>query len=119
MTTTGSPATTVDQLLDDASALDCALHLRQAAWAAEVAERLAARLARHEQDALHAWHGVDDAVGEALAAEARAVRAAVLAVAAQLGPGDSWPRPDVSQQVTALIHHEVIAVADTAWPLDD
>jgi hypothetical protein len=119
--TTDPPETTVEQLLDDASTLDCALRLRQPAWAAETADRLAARLARHGEEALHAWHGVDEAAGEALAAEASAVRTAVLAVATMLRRAGScsWPPPDVYQQVAALIHREVLAVADTAWPLDD
>lgn len=118
MTTTDLPATTVERLLEDAWTLDCAIRLREGAWAAAAAERLVARLARHEQDALHAWSAVDEATGEVLAAEVRAVRAAVPAVAAE-PDGAPWPRPDVHQRVATLIHHEAVAVADAVWRFID
>jgi hypothetical protein len=62
---------------------------------------------------------VDVSTGEALAAEARAVRREVLALADELRRGACSPRPDVYGWVETLIHHEAIAVADTTWPLDD
>jgi hypothetical protein len=121
MTTTDLPATNVERLLEDAWTLDCAIRLREGAWAAVAAERLVARLARHEQDALHAWNAVDEATGEALAAEVRAVRAAVPAVAAVAADPDGapWPRPDVHQRVATLIHHEAVAVAEAVWRFVD
>jgi hypothetical protein len=118
MTTTDQPATNVERLLEDAWTLDCAIRLREGTWAAVAAERLVARLARHEQDALQAWNAVDEATGELLAAEVRAVRAAVPAVGAD-PDGACWPRPDVHQRVTTLIHHEAVAVADAVWRFVD
>jgi hypothetical protein len=119
MTTTDQPATNVEQLLEGAWTLDCAIRLREPIWAAATAEQLVARLARHEQDAIRAWNGVDNAAGETLAAEARAVRVALLPVAAGLDRGGAWPRPDVSEWIVTLIHHEAVAVADVAWRLVD
>lgn len=118
-TTTDRPATNVERLLEDAWTLDCAIRLRKAAWAAAAAERLVVRLARHEQDALQAWNGVDKATGEALAAEVGALRAALAAVASELDRRPCWPRPDVYQRVATLIHHEAVAVADAVWRLVD
>jgi hypothetical protein len=118
MTTTDLPATNVERLLEDAWTLDCAIRLREGAWAAVAAERLVTRLARHEQDALQAWNAVDEATGVALAAEMRAVRAAVPVVAAERD-GACWPRPDVHQRVATLIHHEAVAVADAVWRFVD
>jgi hypothetical protein len=114
MTTTAQPATTVEQLLEEAWTVDCAIRLRQGTWAADAAERLAARLAGHEEEALRVWSGIDDAIGEALAAETRTVRAAVRALEPALEQGTAWPRPEVHAWVETLIHHEVVAVADAA-----
>jgi hypothetical protein len=119
MTITSQRESGIDRLLDDAWTVDCAIRLRQPAWATAAAESLIVELARHEQGALQAWSDLDPATGEALAATARAVQAQLPALADELRRGTSWPRPDVYQRIEQLIHNEAIAVGDAAWRLAD
>jgi hypothetical protein len=113
-----SPAASVERLLDEAWTVDCAIRLHQPAWAAALAEHLAADLRAYRRQIEASWHPVDPDIGQCLAREIRLVRIAVLAAAQELRRGATWPEADVYVQVERLISREAAAVADLDWDLD-
>lgn len=119
MTITEQKSASLERLLDEAWTADCAIRLHQAAWAATIVETVADELARHEEESLEAWRSVAGATGQTLATEIRTVRQALHALSDELHQGTCRSRADVSEWITTLIHHEAIAVADTAWHLVD
>jgi hypothetical protein len=118
-TITDQRGASLERLLEEAWTADCAIRLHQPAWAAANVETLAAELARHEEESLQAWRGVDGSTGETLAMEIRTVRQALHALSQELQREACRPRADVYEWITTLIHHEAIAVADNAWLLVD
>jgi hypothetical protein len=112
------PAVTVDRLLDDAWHVDCAIRLRQPAWAAASADRLLADLARHGQQIQARWAHLEPAVARSLGTEVFTLQLTSLAIADELRSGAEWPPADVYDRVGRLIHDEVMAVGDSAWGLD-
>jgi hypothetical protein len=115
MTITAQPEASIERLLEQAWTADCAIRLRQPAWAAATVEDLAAELARHERESLEAWRSVDGSTGATLATEIRTVQQALQSLSDELQRGACRPRAEVHEWITTLIHHEAIAVADTAW----
>jgi hypothetical protein len=114
-----APVVVIDQLLDEAWTLDCAIRLHQPVWASVIAERLAADLVGHAREVETCWTGTDPPVGHWLATETEAVRSCVLAVVDELRRGIDWPCADVYQRVERLIHREACAAGDAGWCIDD
>ena len=119
MTITDQRGASLERLLDEAWTADCAIRLHQPAWAAAIVETVADELARHEEESLEAWRNVAGTTGQTLALEIRTVRQALDALSHELQRGACRRRADVYEWITTLIHHEAIAVADTAWQLVD
>ena len=117
-TPTAAPAVAVDQLLDDAWTVDCAIRLRQPAWAAASADHLLINLARYGQQIQTRWAHLDPDVAQSLAQDVLTVQLASLTIADELRWGLTWPAADLYDRVGRLIHREAIAVGDTAWSLD-
>ena len=117
-TPTASALVTVDRLLESAWTVDCAIRLRQPAWAAASAEHLLADLARYGRQIETLWAHLDPDVAQSLARDVLAVQLAAVAIADALCCAVSWPAADLYDQVTRLIHREAVAVGDTAWGLD-
>lgn len=117
-TPTAAPAVAVARLLDDAWNVDCAIRLRQPAWAAASAERLLVDIARYGQHIQALWAQLDPEIAESLTKEVLTVQLASLTVADQLHSGATWPPADLYERVGRLIHQETIAVATTAWCID-
>jgi hypothetical protein len=117
-TATASAAVTVDRLLEIAWTVDCAIRLRQPAWASASAEDLLANLARYGRQIQARWARLDRDVAQSLARDVLAVQLAAVAIADALCCAVTWPVADLYDQVARLIHREAIAVGDTAWGLD-
>ncbi|MCA1841999.1 MAG: hypothetical protein LC792_02170 [Actinobacteria bacterium] len=115
---TAASAVAVDRLLDDAWTVDCAIRLRQPAWAAASADRLLVDIARYGHHIQTLWAHLDPEVAESLAKEVLTVQLALLTIADQLRSGATWPPADLYERVGRLIHQEAIAVGDTAWGVD-
>ncbi len=118
MTPTNSAAVTIDRLLESAWTVDCAIRMRQPAWAASSAERILADLARYGRQIESRWCHLDPDVAQWLAREVFTIQLSAVAIADALYCGETWPAADMYDQVTRLIHGEAIVVGDTAWGLD-
>jgi hypothetical protein len=117
-TPTAAAAVTIDRLLDDAWTVDCAIRLRQPAWAAASADGLLVELARYGQQIQAHWAHLDPEVARTLAKEVFTLQLASLTIADELCWEVTWPPADMHDRVGRLIHQEAMAVGDTAWALD-
>jgi hypothetical protein len=117
-TPTAAPAVTVDRLLDDAWTVDCAIRLRQPAWAAASADGLLVDVARYGRQIQARWAHLDPEVARSLAKEVFTVQLASLTIADELRWETTWPPADMYARIGQLIHQEAMAVGDTAWGLD-
>lgn len=119
MTTTQPPTSSVEDLLDRAWTLDCAIRLGEAGWAEASAQCLADQLARHERETARTWRVLRGAALESEAAHAETVRTGLRSLAAELRGDPGRTRPDIRARVERLIHEEAVAVGDIAWRVVD
>lgn len=109
----------IEELLDQAWSVDCAIRLGWSEGAARSAQRLAAGLTVHERESAQAWSAVEDRATAQAVAEARAARAGLRSLAAELRAGWGPRRADFYERVRTLVHREAAAVGDAAWCIVD